>query len=129
MIEAGEAEILKTDKLRRVKTPAARWESLLDEFERSGLSGQEFATLAGIKYQTFATWVQKRRRQKTGAERVKAGDPVRWLETVVAAAQNSGGKKLAVMVVQLPGGARVEVADEKQAVLAAALLRAWARTC
>jgi hypothetical protein len=129
MIEAGEAEILKTDKLRRVKTPAARRESLLDEFERSGLSGQEFATLAGIKYQTFATWVQKRRRQKTGAERVKAGDPVRWLETVVAAAQNSGGKKLAVMVVQLPGGARVEVADEKQAVLAAALLRAWARTC
>jgi hypothetical protein len=129
MIEAGEAEILKTDKLRRVKTPAARRESLLDEFERSGLRGQEFATLAGIKYQTFATWVQKRRRQKTGAERVKPGDPVRWLETVVEAAQNSGGKKLAVMVVQLPGGARVEVADEKQAALAAALLRAWARTC
>jgi hypothetical protein len=129
MIEAGEAEILKTDQLRRVKTPAARRESLLDEFERSGLSGQEFATLAGIKYQTFATWVQKRRRQKTGDEHVKPGDPVRWLETVVAAAQNSGGKKLAVMVVQLPGGARVEVEDEKQAVLAAALLRAWARTC
>jgi DNA-binding transcriptional regulator YiaG len=91
MIEAGEAEILKTDKLRRVKTPAARRESLLDEFERSGLSGQEFATLAGIKYQTFATWVQKRRCQKTGAGRVKPGDPVRWLETVVEAAQNSGG--------------------------------------
>ncbi len=129
MIEAGEAEILKTDKLRRVKTPAARRESLLDEFERSGLSGQEFATLTGIKYQTFATWVQKRRRQKTGAERVKPAGPVRWLETVVEAAQNSGGEKLAVMVVQLPGGARVEVADEKQAALAAALLRAWARTC
>jgi hypothetical protein len=129
MIEAGEPKILKTDKLRRVKTPAARRESLLDEFERSGLSGPEFATLAGIKYQTFATWVQKRRRQKAGTGRVKPGDPVRWLETVVEAAQNSGGKKLAVMVVQLPGGARAEVEDEKQAALAAALLRALARTC
>jgi len=129
MIEAGEPEILKTDKLRRVKTPGVRRESLLDEFERSGLSGQAFATLAGIKYQTFATWVQKRRRQKTGAGRMKPGDPVRWLETVVEAAQNSGGKKLAVMVVQLPGGARVEVGDETQAALAAALLRALARSC
>lgn len=33
----------------------------LDEFERSGLSGCKFAELAGFRYQTFATWVQKRR--------------------------------------------------------------------
>ena len=52
--------ILKTDVLGRVKTPAARREGLLDEFERSGLSGRQFAELAGIKYQTFATWAQKR---------------------------------------------------------------------
>ncbi len=33
------------------------------------------------------------------------------------------------MVLHLPGGARVEVADEKQAVLAAVLVRALARAC
>ena len=36
-ILAGEV-VLKTDVLGRVRTPAARREALLDEFERSGLS-------------------------------------------------------------------------------------------
>jgi len=60
-IPTGEV-VLKQDVLRRVKTPKARREQLLDEFERSGLPGLKFAKLAGIKYQTFATWMQKRRR-------------------------------------------------------------------
>jgi hypothetical protein len=34
-----------------------------------------------------------------------------------------------VLVLQLPGGVRVEVADEKQAVLAAMVVRALARPC
>ena len=56
--------ILKQDVLGRVKTPKARREQLLDEFERSGLPGLKFAELAGIKYQTFATWAQQRRRKR-----------------------------------------------------------------
>lgn len=35
-------EVLKTEVLGRVKTPRARQEAVLDEFERSGASGQEF---------------------------------------------------------------------------------------
>ena len=35
--------VLKQDVLGRVKTPKARREQLLDEFERSGLPGQKFA--------------------------------------------------------------------------------------
>ncbi|MGH9354391.1 MAG: IS66 family insertion sequence element accessory protein TnpA [Terriglobia bacterium] len=84
--------ILKTDVLGRVKTPAARREQLLDEFERSGLTGQKFAELVGLKYQTFATWAQKRRRQRGAYEAVGAParttDKVRWLEAVVEQAQN-----------------------------------------
>jgi hypothetical protein len=53
---------LKTDDLGRVRTPQARRESLLDEYERSGLSGAKFAALTGIKYSTFATWAQRRRK-------------------------------------------------------------------
>jgi hypothetical protein len=49
--------ILKTDVLGRVKTPVVRREQLLDEFERSSLTGQKFAAVVGIKYQAFATWV------------------------------------------------------------------------
>ena len=49
-----------SDSLGRVRTPAERREVLLDEFERSGLSGQKFAELTGLKYQTFVTGVQQR---------------------------------------------------------------------
>ena len=54
-------EVLKTDVLGRVHTPKARREALLEEFERSGVSGQKFAALVGVNYQTFASWVQKPR--------------------------------------------------------------------
>jgi transposase len=63
-----EEAILKTDVLGRVRTSRERREHLLDEFERSGLSGQKFAALVGIKYPTFATWAQKRRRQRGSGE-------------------------------------------------------------
>lgn len=119
-----ELTILKQDSQGRVRTPAARRESLLDEFERSGLSGPKFARLAGVKYQTFATWVQKRRRHPPCAPGVKPANPVQWIEAVVERAQNP-----AAIVVQLPGGVRLEVVDEKQAALAAALLRALAKPC
>jgi hypothetical protein len=100
--------ILKTDEVGRVRTPAARRESLLNEFERSGLSGQKFATLAGIKYQTFAAWARKRRGERgaSATTAVKPVDSARWLEAVVEQAQPPGA-----LVLQLPGGIRVEVAS------------------
>ena len=128
--EAGETALLKTDGLGRVRTPAARRESLLEEFERSGLSGAKFAALVGIKYSTFATWAQRWRRQR-GSSRfpAKPADPVRWLEAVVEQSQNPGGQNPGVMLLQLPGGVRVEIANEKQAALAAVLVRALAKAC
>jgi hypothetical protein len=92
------------------------------------LSGQQFAALTGIKYQTFATWAQKRRRQRGAYAQVKvsaqATDKVRWLEAVVEAAQTSDGQSAASLVVQLPGGARLEMTTAKQAGLVVELLRA-----
>jgi hypothetical protein len=130
LIEAGEPVVLKTDETGRVRTPAARREHLLDEYEHSGLSGAKFAALAGIKYSTFAAWVQ-RRRQPHAAPPVapSPATSVHWLEAVVASAQNPGGPNPAGLVLQLPGGVRVEVADEKQAALAAVLVQALARPC
>ncbi len=117
--------VLKQDVLGRVKTPKARREELLDEFERSGLPGLKFAELAGIKYQTFATWAQKRRRQRGSYPAVKGRKQLRWLEAVVE--QNSGDKS--PLVLELPGGAKVQITDAKQATLAAILLRTLARPC
>jgi hypothetical protein len=123
-MQNSDVAILRTDEQGRVRTPAARRESLLDEFERSGLSGVKFAALAGLKYQTFAAWVARRRKSAVARAPVKPADPVRWLEAVVAQTQNSSA-----LVLQLPGGVRVEVADEKQAVLAAMLVNSLVRPC
>lgn len=126
--KANELVVLKQDGLGRVQTTAERRGQLLDEFERSGLSGKKFAALAGIKYQTFATWAQKRRRHPRAVP-VKPADPVQWLEAMVEQAQNPDRPNPAVIVLQLPGGVRVEVADEKQAALAAIMVRALAKPC
>jgi len=93
-----ESIILKTDGLGRVRTPLAQREALLDAFERSGLSGMKFAALHGVKYPSFANWVQqrKRRRLMTHAGREGhpgapldlpaggAGAPLQWWEAVVS---------------------------------------------
>jgi len=124
-------QILKTDVLGRVKTPRQRREALLDEFERSGMSGTKFAGFVGMRYQTFASWIQKRRRQRavTGTrQRAFSNEPVdtppklQWVEAVVEKENASAGKGM--LSVHLPGGARMEVGDARQAALAAELLRA-----
>lgn len=119
-------EILKTDINGRVRTPRARREELLNEFERSGLSGAKFTALAGIKYSTFAAWVQARRRKQ---KVLSAANPtqtpmgsLQWLEAVVDKAQSTGAP--AVVHVRLPGGAQLGVSHAAQIPLAAALLAA-----
>lgn len=124
MIKAGEV-VLKTDKLGRMQTPAARREQVLDEFERSGLSGKKFAALIGVKYPTLATWAAKRRRERGMPPVVKRSKSVRWLEAVVE--PNRGDKS--PLVLELPGGARIEIKDAQQAALAGALLRTLAKSC
>jgi hypothetical protein len=119
--------VIKTDVLGRMRTSAARWKMLLDEFERSGLSGTKFAQLSGIKYQTLATWLQKRRRQARAS--AKPGDSVRWLEAVVEKAQGPATPKASVVMLRLPGGAQIELANLQQVPLAAALLHSLESPC
>ena len=122
-------EILKTDVLGRVRTPKARREALLAEFERSGVSGKKFAALVGVNYQTFASWVQQWRRQRGGYPAAAEGAKVlRLVEAVVVAGGDGAGAVVGreVLRVELPGGARVEIGGARQVALAAALLRALA---
>ncbi len=120
-------QILKRDVLGRVRTPRSRRESLLDEFERSGLSGQKFAALVGIKYQTFATWLQKRRRPASGAKPKETPDQngkTRWLEAVIEKGGLPPSHGNAGVILELPGRARLRISGREQIDLAAALLRA-----
>lgn len=53
---------------------------MLDEYERSGLSQAAFARQAGVKYPTFAHWVQERRREEPGQPAQSAGAELRFVE-------------------------------------------------
>jgi hypothetical protein len=109
-------QILKVDGGGRVWTPRELREGVLDEFERSGMPATKFARQVGVKYQTFASWVQKRRKERSGTK------ALRWVEAVPTATTGSAR----TLRVELPGGARMEIADRSQAELAAHLLRALA---
>jgi len=113
-------EILKQDSLGRVRVSEERRKALLEEYERSGMSGQQYAAFVGVKYQTFATWVQKRRRNENAAagEAAAGGGAMQWVEAVVEKSAGGG-----VLVVHLGAGAKMEVGDERGAALAAEVLR------
>lgn len=122
-------EVLKLDARGRVRVTKERRAVLLDEFEKSGVSGAEFARLAGIKYATFANWVQKRREQRKeasamGRETGSSTAPLRLLEAVVegdhpvpAAAATFGG-----LVIELPGGCSLRVDSPGQLEMATELV-------
>lgn len=113
-------EILKTDRRGRVRVPQERQEALLDEFERSGLSGAKFAALCGVKYPSFAGWVQRRKSRRAAGATATGGNcgAVRWLEAVVG-----GSAPGSALTLHLPGGARIEITHRTQLPLAVELLR------
>ena len=59
--DTSDDSILRAITLARVRTPAAKREQILAEFERSGLSGARFARLHGINDQTLMAWTRKER--------------------------------------------------------------------
>jgi len=124
LISSG--QIIKTDVKGRLRTPKARQEELLDEFERSGLSAKRFAEVSGIKYQTFAGWAARHRKERqphaTEASNGKA-DPVRWLEATVEQAGGQSPPRSSTLVVSLPGRAAMQVSDLSQAALAVQIIK------
>lgn len=132
-VPTSDSLILKADTRGRVLTPTHRRETLLDEFERSGLSGAKYATLVGIRYQTFASWVQRRRQErglpKTARKPRPGAEQVRWLEAVVQEARAPSAGARAAIVLQLPGDVRAEIVEASQVPLAAALVRALGKPC
>jgi hypothetical protein len=108
------------DTKGRVRTSREQRRVILTGFERSGLSAAEFARRTGLKYSTFALWVQRYRRTKRPARKA----PVRLLEAVLTTATPA-----TMLTVLLPGGARLEVHEAGQIPLTAALVHALEKPC
>jgi lambda repressor-like predicted transcriptional regulator len=113
------------DTKGRVRTSKEQRCDILAGFERSGVSAAEFAKQSGIKYSTFAGWLQRHRRAKP------KGQPsvMRLLEAVVEQTQGGAASSASSVMVRLAGGTQIEITDAKQIPLAAALVRALVWPC
>lgn len=135
MNESEQQTILKRDALGRVAMSREQREALLDEFERSGLKGAQFARTAGICYPTFAAWVQRRRHQRGDYQRrlTTRAKPVpqrvRLIEAVAGDTDRYQTVHEAGLEIELPGGARLVLCNAQQAPLVAQLLKAITASC
>ena len=121
-----ETLILKTDSLGRVHMPADRREAILDAFEQSGMSGAAFAKHIGVKYPTFANWIQKRRRERGEFAKQKLpGQVVSPQVTFVEAQIQEPCESTlpSALEVQTAGGVKLMIRSQGQVAWAAELIR------
>lgn len=128
-IESTEPAVIKTDALGRMhRTPEQR-ERILEEYERSGVSGPKFAALCGVKYQTFASWLARRKSRRQSHPKRQPQRPrstqVQWIE---ASVQSSTASRTGLQL-HLPGGVRAQLSNPEHIALAAALVRALDKPC
>lgn len=91
------------------------------------MSGQAFARQFGIKYSTFASWVQRRRQDREGIQMrdLKGGPKVTFLEAEIPGQEGSapGGS----IEVESPEGFKVRLQRREEIALAVECLRAFRR--
>ena len=121
VMESG-SEILKVDEVGRVRTPPEKREAMLAEYERSGMTGAQFARFVGVRYSTLMYWLQKRRKGAAQGEGTASSrnDHPRWLEARVEGEVAQPEE----VVVEMGGGIRMVIGNRTQATLAGEVLRA-----
>lgn len=123
-------EILSQDARGRVLVSRERRESLLAEYDRSGMSGVRFAQYLGIKYTTLAHWIRSRRRQrqrekllmKAGADAEAGRSNGRWIEAVVGKNGSPARAPSGALRIYFVGGAYCQISNTTELALAAELL-------
>ena len=114
--------IVPVDRNGRVRMPAAQRSIILAEFAASGMTGVAFAAHIGVKYPTFTGWIRQDRshgRLRLRGRRLKpSSGAIRFLE-----ATPTLPSVVQPLELELPGGARLRIADRSQLPLATELLR------
>ncbi len=86
LVDTGETR----DRLGRKITPAARREELVAAWRQSGLTQAAFARREGVRYPTFASWVQQARqpggRTQPSEPKVRPPRRINFAEVQVPAA-------------------------------------------
>ena len=128
--EEQAGQILSQDARGRVLITQERRDLLLEEYDRSGMSGVRFAQYVGIKYTTLAHWLRRRRgrRQrekllmKGGGETGPRKGKATWIEAVVDKNGSQSREKAGALQIYFAAGAYCQVSSAAEVALAAELL-------
>ena len=117
--------LIRSDRRGRLLVRAEQRAAILQAFDAGSLSAMAFCRQHGLSYSTFATWIQKRRRESsTSTPEVRAPALASpsfaevQLDQPAIFAQPRHPIKL-----NLPSGASVEIGDPSQMPLVVELLR------
>ena len=109
-------EILKSDSKDRVHRRPEEIDAIMDEFERSAMSGAQFARHYGLKYATFASWRTKRREKGNSSGSV---DKQKFSFLEVSSHEQTAD----ALSIEIADSIRFEVHTKGQAVVAAQIIR------
>jgi transposase-like protein len=123
-MNATHDSLVKFDRRGRLRYAPEQKAALVEAYAASGVSGPKFAALHGVNYQTFASWLQKRKRAG-GAPGLPA--PQDW--SLVEVEAPVAGVSAVGLTVLLAGGTELHVASHAAVPLAAALIRELSRPC
>jgi hypothetical protein len=121
-------EVLKVDTQGRVRVPKAKQDEILAGYESSGMTGQQFAAYAGVKYSTLMSWVGKSRKAKQPGQEIGKPSGMNWVEAVVEDGRERNEEGLSV---EIGGRVVLRVVNTHQAGLAVEIIRLLgvARSC
>lgn len=123
-MNATHDSLVKFDRRGRLRYAPEQKAALVEAYAASGLSGPKFAALHGVNYQTFASWLQKRKRM-AAAPGLPA--PKEW--ALVEVAVSAPAVHAPGLTVLLPGGAELRITGSDAVPLAAALIRELGLPC
>ena len=120
---------IKSDCLGRIHVSKEHRKKLLDAFDASGMNGAQFAKHYGIKGTTFASWIQKRRRERNEYPGASAEPPSRLLDSLAevklaepAPVNTPKHSSASLVTLKFPNGSSLDIGTPEQAKIAAALL-------
>jgi len=113
----GASEVLKVDTVGRVRTPREKQQDIVEAYEQSGMTGQQFAAFSGVKYSTLMSWVGKGRRAKRGLAGDGTPRALNWVEASLEGHEPAG------LSVEIGRSVRLLVSNSRQAELAGEVIR------
>ena len=110
-MESEEVEVFESegrrDRQGRIVVNAAERRRLLEQYDRSGQSQQDFAREHGIKYNTLVSWLYMRRKRE--GQKGESGQRMRFEELSLEGPGRGSGAELTI---RLPNGVMFEVRNE-----------------